>query len=595
MAGEVEELQDLLRPEVLAADIAGMYSSWKHQRDVKEEEWKELRAYVFATDTSTTSNKELPWKNSTTTPKLAQIRDNLHANYMAALFSNPDWMKWEGDSYDAITKEKREGIEAYMKNKVKASGFELVISRLVYDYIDYGNVFGDVVFVNEQVTDTETGELISGYVGPKLVRISPLDIVFNPTAPSFLQSPTIIRYVKSIGELRKDAIEKPELAYSEDLLAKIQANRNSVAAFSDSDLDKAEGYLQDGFGSMREYYSSGMVEILEFSGSVYDAQNEMFYDNHLITVVDRKYVLRAEQNPSWLGHGSTAHVGWRERPDNLYAMGPLENLVGMQYRIDHLENLKADALDLTIHPPLVIIGDVEAFDYEPDAEIRIPDGDGSVTMLPPNRAAFEVNNEISYLMGLMEEMSGSPRESMGMRTPGEKTAFEVQQLQNASGRIFQDKIGKFEREFIEPILNIMLETGRRNLIGAETVRILDDELGMADFLEITKEDIKATGKLRPRGAMHFAAQAQFVQNAAGIFGGAVGQMIQPHVSTKALATAVEELFGWEKYAIIRENVAVFEQAETAKLQASTQEQVEVEQQVPTDLGLPPEESDDVPA
>jgi hypothetical protein len=27
-------------------------------------------------------------------------------------------------------------------------------------------------------------------------------------------------------------------------------------------------------------------------------------------------------------------------------MGPLDNLVGLQYRIDHLENAKADALDL---------------------------------------------------------------------------------------------------------------------------------------------------------------------------------------------------------------------------------------------------------
>ena len=27
---------------------------------------------------------------------LTQIRDNLHANYLDALFPNDDWMKWEG-------------------------------------------------------------------------------------------------------------------------------------------------------------------------------------------------------------------------------------------------------------------------------------------------------------------------------------------------------------------------------------------------------------------------------------------------------------------------------------------------------------------
>jgi len=201
---KVQELQNLLQPEVLAADIVSKYSQWKVQRDVKESEWLELRNYLFATDTSTTSNRTLPWKNSTTTPKLAQIRDNLHANYMAALFSNPDWMKWEGDNADDNIRKKREGIEAYMKNKIKGAGFELVIARLLYDYIDYGNVFGEVVFVNEEITDVDTGEIIKGYVRPKLVRTSPLDIVFNPTAPSFQQSPKIVRYIKSIGELEQE-------------------------------------------------------------------------------------------------------------------------------------------------------------------------------------------------------------------------------------------------------------------------------------------------------------------------------------------------------------------------------------------------------
>ena len=75
----------------------------------------------------------------------------------------------------------------------------------------------------------------------------------------------------------------------------------------------------------------------------------------------------------------------------------------------------------------------------------------------------------------------------------------------------------------------------------------------------------------------------------GVFNSAVGQMIAPHVSTKNLAKAVEELFGWEKYAVIRENVAIFEQAETQQLMSNLQEQMEVEQATPVEPGLPPEE------
>ena len=89
--------QDLERDN-LAKKISVLWSTWDSQRQGKKNEWSELRNFVFATDTSTTTNSVLPWKNSTTFPKLCQIRDNLHSNYLASLFPNDDWLKWE--AYD---------------------------------------------------------------------------------------------------------------------------------------------------------------------------------------------------------------------------------------------------------------------------------------------------------------------------------------------------------------------------------------------------------------------------------------------------------------------------------------------------------------
>jgi hypothetical protein len=265
-------------------------------------------------------------------------------------------------------------------------------------------------------------------------------------------------------------------------------------------------------------------------------------------------------------------------------MGPLDNLVGMQYRIDHLENLKADALDLTIHPPITIKGDVEPFEWGPEATIHIPE-DGDVSTLPPNQAAFQVNNEIGALLQIMEEMAGAPKEAMGIRTPGEKTAFEVQQLQNAAGRIFQHKVNRFEIEFMEPILNSMLETSKRNIDVNEIARVMDDDLGVADFLSITKEDITAKGKLRPIGARHYAARAQLVQNMLGLFNSPMGQLIGPHISAKRLAKMVEEYMGFEQYEFIKDNAAVFEQAETQKLANQASQSIQAEAAVPTEAGM----------
>ena len=141
MAGKVAQVQAVIDADSLAGELAGLYNRWYIQRSEKEEEWRELRNYLFATDTTTTSNSGLPWKNSTTLPKLTQIRDNLHANYLDALFPNDNWLRWEGYTLDDVTLEKRRTIEAYMRNKLRESGFREVISKVVYDYIDYGNAF----------------------------------------------------------------------------------------------------------------------------------------------------------------------------------------------------------------------------------------------------------------------------------------------------------------------------------------------------------------------------------------------------------------------------------------------------------------------
>jgi hypothetical protein len=241
-------------------------------------------------------------------------------------------------------------------------------------------------------------------------------------------------------------------------------------------------------------------------------------------------------------------------------------------------------MDLTIHPPIVIKGDVEPFEWGPEATIHIPE-DGEVSMLPPNAAAFQVNNEIASLLAIMEEMAGAPKEAMGIRSPGEKTAFEVQQLQNAAGRIFQHKINKFEIEFLEPILNTMLEMARRNLDITELTRVMDDDLGVTDFISITKEDITAKGKLRPIGARHFAARAQLVQNMMGVFNSPMGQVIAPHVSAKRLAKMIEEYMGFEKYEFIKDNAAIFEQAETQKLVNQVQQEMQIEEATPIEEGM----------
>jgi hypothetical protein len=582
MSKKALEIGPAFNQDSEAKYIANTWHTYNSQRQPKIEAWKELRNFVFATDTTTTTNAKLPWKNSTTLPKLCQIRDNLHSNYISALFPNDDWLRWEAYSLSDATKKKKEAIQAYMSNKTRESMFRIEISKLLYDYIDYGNAFATVEY-ESSYRDDIYGQKVPIYIGPRVRRISPLDIVFNPLANSFRDSFKIVRRLVGIGELEMMALDEPDNAYLQNALKNKSLLNAHCNAYGLDDFDKAEAFSIDGFGNYHDYMQSGYVELLTFYGDIYNNVTNTLERGQEITVVDRMWVINKRAIPSWFGAAPIFHTGWRTRPDNLWAMGPLENLVGMQYRIDHLENLKADAMDLAVLPPLVIKGEVEAFDYKPGAEIHI-DENGDVTELARNAQwVIQCDNAIALLEQRMEQYAGAPREAMGIRSPGEKTMFEVAQLQNAAGRIFQEKTSTFEIEMLERVLNAMLEVARRNLDQTDVISVMDDDLGVTQFLEITKEDITATGNLRPIGARHFAAQAQLTQNLSGIANTPIWQQITPHVSTRKLATLVEDMLGLTRYGLMGTNIAVFEQQETQRMMNQASEDLQVEQTIGTDM------------
>lgn len=575
MAGNVTQMREEFNKDNLATKISQMWDEWNSSRRPWMSEKKELRQYLFATDTTKTTNSKLPWKNKTTIPKLTQIRDNLHSNYISALFPNDNWMKWEGANEGSETKRKKEAITAYLGNKIIQSDFRVTMEKLLLDYIDYGKAIADVDWV-EKYKEDEDGEIIPQYIGPVIRRISPLDIVINPMATDWASTPKITRYLKNMGELAQEFEDEPEKNFYEEALKKSKEFRGKMPDLSESDVNKIAGFTVDGFGSAYDYYQSGVVEILEYEGDIYDEQNDELYRNQVITVIDRSFILRQETNPSWIEGSTKSSVNWRERPDSLWGMGPLDNLVGMQYRLDHLENAKADAHDLSLHPPMKIQGNVEQFEWKPGGRIFIGE-DGDVAEMATNlNAIISAASQAAEIENKMEEMAGAPKQAMGFRTPGEKTAYEVEQLYNAAIRIFQEKITKFEREMLEPLLNTMLEVSRRNMDRSDIARVMDDDLGVAEFEQITKADITATGTVRAVGARHFAAVSQLIQNLTQLAGSPLMGMLAPHMSSKQLYRLIEDQFQLERWGLFRDHIGLIEQSEAAALQQQLEMQTQSE-------------------
>lgn len=573
MTGQVLEVEDIITPNREAHHIANYWCEWNNARAPKLRDWEETRRYIYATDTTSTSNASLPWKNKTTLPKLCQIRDNLFSNYTATMFPNRVPVEWEANEIDSDSRRKRDAITNYMQWVMDQPAFKSEIHKVVLDYIDYGNCIVTVEWVDDRVE--QSNGIQSGFVGPSIKRINPTDIVFNPTAASFERSPKIIRSIISLGEL-KDMMEKMSTDMDRETIEGIWNYLKDIRAqaheYTGDWQQKNNLYSVDGFGSFQEYLKSDYVEILTFYGDLYDRDSDTFKKNRVITVVDRHKVISDKPNPSYFALPPIYHAAWRVRPDNIWGMGPLDNLVGMQYRIDHIENLKADVWDLVTFPVTKVKGMVENFTWQP-GEIIHMDSESDVEIVQPAVQIMQSDSEIVFYMNTMEETAGAPKEAMGFRTPGEKTRYEVQRLENAASRVFQTKIKQFEEQIVERLLNAMLELARRNLSGSTTIKVFDDETKATTFKTLTVEDINGIGRIKPIAARHFAEQAELVQNLTSLASSNLLPLVQPHMSTVNLAKMFEKSFNVEQEKIFLPYVFYAEQAEGQRISQALQEQV----------------------
>src|SRR5437879_2567346 len=261
MTGKVLELQSILQPDQLALRLTERWLTWDMLRQTKKTDWEEIRRYVYATNTTQTTNAQLPWKNKTTVPKLCQIRDNLYSNYTATLFPQRKWLNWEADEQDSNSVDKRDAITNYMSWVINQPSFKHEIDKAILDYIDFGNCMATVEWIDQRVQMKDKTQ--SGYVGPAVRRISPLDIVMNPTAENFQESPKIIRSLISLGELRSllERLSSDENRQKyEDLYKYLKDIRYRAQTYQGDWVQRDNLFIMDGFSSFRNYLQADVVE-----------------------------------------------------------------------------------------------------------------------------------------------------------------------------------------------------------------------------------------------------------------------------------------------------------------------------------------------
>jgi len=168
-----------------------------------------------------------------------------------------------------------------------------------------------------------------------------------------------------------------------------------------------------------------------------------------------------------------------------------------------------------------------------------------VSSLAPDTTILQADFQIQKMERDMEEYAGAPSMAVGIRTPGEKTAFEVDSLMNRANRVFEYQTNIFS-EFLEKIINAELELAKQNLSGSDLVSILNRDYGVEEFIKITREDLRSNGKVVPIGARDSARKARLAQQLNQFYQtGMQDPEVQQHFPSKKIGSMWSEILDIE--------------------------------------------------
>lgn len=552
----------------VAIRIGEMWRTYNTDRRVALKLGEEARRYVFATDIDATTADALPHKNRTHQPKLTEISDTLQSQYFEASLSMPKFFRFNGTS--ETDKAKAKAVEAWVSVKLEQRKFRETVGRqLINDYVGYGNCFAAVDYVVEL---DEDGEIT--YQGPDIRRVSPLDVIFNPRGKSFNKTAKMERTLIHVSELQRLPEEFPNGGFKVDTINKAIQSRSDHFVDDWIEIIKERGLEMDGFGNIDEYYKQDLVELLIYRGDVFDPSDSSTRRRRVVYVIDRMHVIRDEPTISPMGFDGLHHAGWRVRSDNLWAQGPLDNLVGMQYRVDHLENLKADIFDIIAQPVLLIRGDdvIEPEEgYAPGAVYYLG-SDADVSSLVPDHTALNADSQIAVYHQLMEQFAGVVPQTRGIRTPGEKTAFEVDKLDQGGTMPFLDKVKNFER-MLETILRETFELMLINYDGSDYVEIFDDITKEPMLAELSRESANARGNFTATGARHWQRRTRLATEMANWLQGPMQDpKIRMHVSGETMAKMLEQNLDYDDESFIEPFAGVKEDVHAQAIAQSEAQQ-----------------------
>ena len=197
--------------------------------------------------------------------------------------------------------------------------------------------------------------------------------------------------------------------------------------------------------------------------------------------------------------------------------------------------------------------------------------DSDVRAIVPDATALNADNQIANYHRMMEEMAGAPPETRGIRTPGEKTAFEVSKLDQNATMMFVDKARIFER-MLESMLKESFELMLLNFDIEDYIEVFGEDAEEGGLRALAEASELSRGDFVAMGARHWTRRNRETLEMNNFMTGPLQDpKIRAHVSGVKLAEYWERKLNLEDEGIVEENAGV---KEDVRLQAIAQEEAQ---------------------
>lgn len=326
-----------------------------------------------------------------------------------------------------------------------------------------------------ELGQVEVKEKKTIYNAPKVEIVDLYDFFIDPKATTIDNAEWVIhRSMRTYDYLHEMS--------EEGKYKNIAMLKDEGSSFAMNDDEKQQRRSTIGISVPEVQKDEKLIEILE-----------CWWDDRVVTIANRKIVIRDQKNPFRHGKKPFVHCVDQKIPHEFYGMGELEPIETLQYELNDRRNQRMDNVTLVLNRMWGVVNGKNV-----DEDELVSDAGGVIHMDEPNAVIPFVMPDVtssSYqeetiIKADIQQTSGVTDFTRGMSSDAlaNDTATGISLLQEASNARFRLKIQNIEDMCLKRLGEMMVSMNNQFLSSELTIRIVGDE--GREYETVKPEDIK---------------------------------------------------------------------------------------------------------